>query len=63
MMILCKPKSVGSVGRDELAKRIDDFEGGRWVEVLAATVAFIQSKPTLANTNFGQTDFWPKLRF
>ena len=42
------PKSVGSVGRDELAKRIDDFEGGRWVELLEAAVAFIRSKPTLA---------------
>ena len=41
MMILCKPRSAGSVGRDELAKRIEDFEGGRWVELLEAAVAFI----------------------
>ena len=41
-MILSKPKSVGSVGRDELAKRVDDFEGGRWVELLEAAFAFTQ---------------------
>ena len=36
MMILCKPRSVGSVGRDELAKRIQYFEEGRWVQLLEA---------------------------
>ena len=41
MMILCKPRSAGSVGRDELAKWIEDFEGGRWVELLEAAVVFI----------------------
>ena len=40
MMILCTPKSVGSVGRDELAKRIDDFECGRWVELFEAVSPF-----------------------
>ena len=38
MMILCRPRSVGSVGRDELAKRIDDFEDGRWVELCSSCV-------------------------
>ena len=41
MMILCKPRSTGSVGRDQLAKGIEDFEGGRWVELLESVVAFI----------------------
>ena len=31
--------------RDELAKRIEDFEGGRWVELLEAAVAFILPPP------------------
>ena len=36
VMILCKPKGVGSVSRDELAKQIQDFEEGRWVQLLEA---------------------------
>ena len=43
MMILYKPRSVGSVGRDELAKRIQDFEEGRWVQLLEAAFDFEQA--------------------
>ena len=43
MMILCKPRSVGSVGRDELAKRIQHFEEGRWVQLLEAASEFEQA--------------------
>ena len=30
VMLLHRPRHTGSVGRDELAKRADDFRRGKW---------------------------------
>ena len=35
----------GSVGRDELAQRVADFEGGRWIQLLDAASAFTPARP------------------
>ena len=37
VLLLHKPSGTGSIGRDELAKRADDFVAGRWLELLQAT--------------------------
>ena len=42
-MILHRPRSSGSVGRDELAKRVTDFERGRWMELLEVASRFTLS--------------------
>ena len=43
IMLLHRPRSSGSVGRDELAKRVTDFERGRWTELLETAARFIPS--------------------
>ena len=36
MMLMRRPRGTESVGRDELAKRADDFARSRWIELLQA---------------------------
>ena len=36
LLLQHKPKHAGAVGRDELAKRADDFAQGRWLNLLSA---------------------------
>ena len=43
IMLLHRPRSSGSVGRDELAKRVTDFERGRWTELLEIASRFTPS--------------------
>ena len=40
MMLLHRPRGEGSVGRDELAQRAEDFEAGKWVDLVSASLAF-----------------------
>ena len=37
MMLLHRPKHTGSVGRDELAQRADDFARGKWTDLIGST--------------------------
>ena len=45
VMLLHRPRGSGSVGRDELAQRVADFEGGRWIQLLDAASAFTPARP------------------
>ena len=44
-MLLHRPRGSGSVGRDELAQIVADFEGGRWIQLLDAASAFTPARP------------------
>ena len=47
VLLLHKPSGTGSIGRDELAKRADDFAAGRWLELLTqATSHTVQQSHT-----------------
>ena len=35
IMLLHKTQGIGSVGRDELAQRVEDFTRGRWIQLIA----------------------------
>ena len=50
VMLLHRPRGTGSVGRDELAERIVDFEGGRWIHLLNAASAFAPARPRQPGT-------------
>ena len=39
MMLLHRPKHTGSVERDELAQRADDFARGKWTELIEASTS------------------------
>ena len=44
-MMLHRPRGSGSMGRDELAQRVADFEEGRWIQLLDAASAFSPARP------------------
>ena len=52
MMLLHRPRHMGSVGRDELAKRVDRFTRGQWSELIAE-VRFSASRTFPAPTRRG----------
>ena len=41
-MLLHRPQHTGSVGRDELAKRADDFGQGKWTELIEGARGNVQ---------------------
>ena len=43
LMLLHRPRHTASVGRDELAKRADDFERGKWTELIEGARANVQN--------------------
>ena len=40
MMLLHRQRGEGSVGRDDLAQRAEDFEASKWVDLVNASSAF-----------------------
>ena len=42
VMLLHRPRHTGSVGRDELAKRADDFGRGKWTELIECARGNVQ---------------------
>ena len=34
LMLLHRPRAVGSLGRDELARRVDEFTQGSWMQLI-----------------------------
>ena len=50
-MLLHRPRNTGSVGRDELARRVTEFQQGHWVQLMRETNEFqFQSRPASTRT-------------
>ena len=48
--VVAQATGSGSMGRDELAQRIADFDGGRWIQLLDAASAFTPTREGRAET-------------
>ena len=50
-MLLHRPRNTGSVGRDELARRVTEFQQGHWVQLMREANEFqFQSRPASTRT-------------